>query len=161
TVIHWSKFNHRHVAFWLWAGLYFTTPFLVLVVLLRNRRWEASRSPLELTLPPGVRTAIGATGLASLVLGLYLVVSPVSASRVWPWALTSLTGRVVGAVFLLGVAGVGMYLDPRWTTARLMLQVEQIMIALILLAAARAHRQLSSSRPLTWILLAGLLGSLV
>ncbi|MEP7193134.1 MAG: hypothetical protein ABI903_09740 [Actinomycetota bacterium] len=22
TIIHWDKFNHGHVAFWLWAGLY-------------------------------------------------------------------------------------------------------------------------------------------
>src|SRR6266566_10050896 len=29
TILHWGKFTHSHVAFWLWAGLYFTTPFLV------------------------------------------------------------------------------------------------------------------------------------
>ncbi|HEX7211056.1 MAG TPA: hypothetical protein VF241_09075, partial [Propionibacteriaceae bacterium] len=29
TVMHWRVFNHRHVTFWLWAALYFTTPFLV------------------------------------------------------------------------------------------------------------------------------------
>ncbi|HEV7147121.1 MAG TPA: hypothetical protein VGN48_09010, partial [Pedococcus sp.] len=30
TVLHWDKFTHDKVAFWLWAGLYFTAPFLVL-----------------------------------------------------------------------------------------------------------------------------------
>ena len=29
TILHWDKFNHQHVAFWLWTGLYFTAPFLV------------------------------------------------------------------------------------------------------------------------------------
>lgn len=29
TILHWDKFTHSHVAFWLWAGLYFTTPLLV------------------------------------------------------------------------------------------------------------------------------------
>src|SRR5689334_21761913 len=29
TVIHWDKFVHGRLAFWLWAGLYFTAPFLV------------------------------------------------------------------------------------------------------------------------------------
>jgi hypothetical protein len=29
TVVHWGKLNHSHVAFWLWAFLYFTTPFLI------------------------------------------------------------------------------------------------------------------------------------
>jgi hypothetical protein len=30
TILHWDQFTHAHVAFWLWAGLYFTTPFVIL-----------------------------------------------------------------------------------------------------------------------------------
>ena len=30
TIIHWDKFNHGHVAFWLWAGLYFIAPILTI-----------------------------------------------------------------------------------------------------------------------------------
>ena len=37
TVVHWEKFSHGHVAFWLWAGLYFTAPFLVVAAWLANR----------------------------------------------------------------------------------------------------------------------------
>ena len=40
TIIHWDKFHHGHVAFWLWSGLYFTTPFLVAYVYLTNRRHD-------------------------------------------------------------------------------------------------------------------------
>src|SRR5689334_21617768 len=29
TVLHWRTFQHSHVAFWLWAFLYFTTPWLI------------------------------------------------------------------------------------------------------------------------------------
>jgi hypothetical protein len=29
TVLHWDRFNHSHISFFAWAGLYFTTPFLV------------------------------------------------------------------------------------------------------------------------------------
>ena len=29
TVIHWDRFVHTNVAFWLWAALYFSTPLLV------------------------------------------------------------------------------------------------------------------------------------
>lgn len=38
TIVHWGKFTHSHVAFWLWAGLYFTTPFLIFWVWWANRR---------------------------------------------------------------------------------------------------------------------------
>jgi hypothetical protein len=42
TIIHWDRFNHRHVAFWLWALLYFTTPLLIFWVWWRNRRLAAA-----------------------------------------------------------------------------------------------------------------------
>jgi hypothetical protein len=156
TIIHWDKFNHSHIAFWLWAGLYFTTPFAVLTVLLRNRAVEGPADPHELRLSPAVRALMGLTGVSSVCLGLFLYLAPSSAQDVWPWELTDLTARVVGAVFLLGVAGVGVYLDPRWSTTRLILRVECVMVALILVAAVRAHDQLDSSRPLTWVLGIGL-----
>ena len=41
TIVHWNKFIHSNVAFWLWAGLYFTTPFLVFGVFFLNRREES------------------------------------------------------------------------------------------------------------------------
>ena len=41
TVLHWDRFNHRHVAFWLWAGLYLTAPILVFGGWLANQRFAA------------------------------------------------------------------------------------------------------------------------
>ncbi len=38
TILHWDKFNHNHVAFWLWAALYFAAPFLVLGAWVANNR---------------------------------------------------------------------------------------------------------------------------
>src|SRR6266700_7376359 len=37
TILHWDRFNHSHISFYTWAALYFTTPFLVFAVWLRNR----------------------------------------------------------------------------------------------------------------------------
>ena len=79
----------------------------------------------------------------------------------WPWTLTPLTSRVLGAIFMLGIAGLGVLTDPRWTAARLMLQVQVIMLALILVAAARAHADFDGSKPLTWLLLGGFLAATV
>jgi hypothetical protein len=62
---------------------------------------------------------------------------------------------------MLGVSGLMIAADPRWTTARIMLQVARIMIFLFLLAAARAHAQFDTSRPMTWMLGIGLSGVLV
>jgi len=74
---------------------------------------------------------------------------------VWPWPLTPLTCRVVGAIFCLGSAGLGVVRDPRWLTLRLMLQVEVLMVALMGVAAVRARDELLTNRPFSWVMLVG------
>ena len=44
--------------------------------------------------------------------GLFLFLVPSAAISVWPWALTPLTARVMGAVFCLGLAGIGAVAGP-------------------------------------------------
>ncbi|HET7488020.1 MAG TPA: hypothetical protein VFJ85_08830 [Acidimicrobiales bacterium] len=155
TVVHWDRFNHDHVAFWLWAGLYFTTPFLVWAAWLANGRRGSRPGPDDLVLPPPARWAIAGVGAVAVVAGLFLFLAPARAIDVWPWLLTPLTSRVMGGIFLLGTAGLGVLTDPRWTTSRLMLRVEVFMLSLVLLAAARAHADFDGANPLTWSLLGG------
>ena len=161
TIIHWDKFNHHHVAFWIWAGLYFTTPFLVLGTYVRNQAAASRPAGDELSIPQTARALIALTGLGALVLGAYLFLFPRQAIDIWPWVLTPLTARVTGAILMLGVSGLMIAADPRWATAKIMLQVARIMIALFLLAALRAHEQFDSSRPMTWMLGIGLGGVLI
>jgi hypothetical protein len=49
-----------------------------------------------------------------------------------------------------------VWFEPRWTSLRLMLEVEVVMVALILLAAVRARDEMIGGRPLDWPLLVGL-----
>jgi hypothetical protein len=159
TIIHWDRFNHSHVAFWLWAGLYFTTPFLVWGVWAANRRRDRRPAPDELLLPPVARLVMGATGAVAVAAGLFLFLLPQRAIDVWPWHLTPLTSRVLGAVFMLGIAALGVVTDARWSAARLMLQVQVFMLTMILVAAARAHSDFDTSRAMTWMFLAGFVGA--
>jgi hypothetical protein len=161
TVIHWDRFNHSHVAFWLWAGLYFTTPFLVAGTWLANRRTEVGRSPDDLLLPPVARVLMGGVGATAVAAGLFLFLLPTRAIDVWPWMITPLTSRVLGAIFMLGVAGLGVFADPRWSTARLMVQVGAFMMSLILVSAARAQDDFDSTRIMTWLFVAGFVATTV
>ena len=155
TLIHWDKFHHRQLAFWLWAGLYFTTPFLVAFVYLRNRRHDAPAADGGPRLPATTARLIGGVGTLALATGLLLFAAPDTAIRYWPWHLTPLTARVMGAVFCLGLAGVGAFVDRRWTSARIPLQVALVMLVLILVAGVRAHGELASRNVLTWAVVAG------
>jgi hypothetical protein len=157
TLLHWAKFTHGSVAFWLWALLYFTTPFLVLWTWLRNRTHDRAGDVDDLRLHPAAVWIIAAVGTLAVATGVFLYAAPTSAISVWPWPLTPLTARVLGAVFCLGLAGAAAPLDRRWTTARLPFQVAGIMVALMLVAGIREHDSLDSTNALTWLITAGFL----
>jgi hypothetical protein len=161
TVLHWDRFAHSHVAFWLWAGLYFTTPFLVAGVWLANRRFEDRAAHDDLLVSPGLARTVGTIGVVAVATGLLLFLLPDVAIKVWPWTLTPLTARVMGAIFVLGLAAVGAFTERRWSAFRLMLQVAALMLALILAGGVRAAGDLDGSNILTWLFAAGFVGLLV
>jgi hypothetical protein len=161
TIVHWDKFNHHHVAFWLWAALYFTTPLLVLAAWFANQRSAAPAGTDEVRLTGVARWVVGLIGLLALVQGVVMFLAPSPIIAIWPWLLTPLTCRVVGAIFCLGSAGIGVLVDPRWSSVRLMLQVEALMVALILIAAVRARTEFFTDRPLTWLMLGGFVAVLL
>ena len=161
TIVHWDKFNHRHVAFWLWAALYFTTPFLVMGAWFANRRFASPAGVDELRLGEVARWIVGLIGLLALLQGIVMFLVPTQVIAIWPWMLTPLTCRVVGAIFCLGSAGIGVLVDPRWSSVKLMLQVEALMVTLMLIAAVRAHSEFYTGRPVTWLMLGGFVAVLL
>lgn len=99
---------------WAWLAIYAGVPVLMVAALLAQRRLSTA-VPLPSGLPPLVRPVL--VGLAAVLLGVgvALLVAPGWADAAWPWALTPLTGRAVGAWLVgLGTATVhAMLLDDR------------------------------------------------
>jgi hypothetical protein len=154
TLVHWDRFTSGHVAFWTWSVIYFTSPFLVLLVWWRNRSLSPTTSAGghrdELELPGPARTAARLLGLLALAIAAVVFVWPALAVEVWPWTLTPLTARVTGAVFVLGGAGVGIARHPEWRSVRLMVQVALVMLALVAGATVRAWDEFDQASVLTW-----------
>lgn len=155
TIEHWDKFSHGNPAFWLWAGLYFAAPFLVVAAWLANQRYAARPAPDEPRLGRVARAVVGGMGALALLTGAWLFLAPQRAIGVWPWALTPLTARVVGATFCLGVAGLVVLADDRWESVRLMRRVQLVMFVLIAGAVYRARHEFLTDRALTWVMGAG------
>ncbi len=155
TVVHWDRFSHRHVAFWLWAGLYFTTPVLVAVAWWRNRRYQRPPAPGDPLIPAAATVGLAVTGVAALLTGAALTLFPATVAGWWPWPLTPLTGRVTGAVLCLGSAGLGALWERRRSAARIPLQVAALMLVLLVAAGIRAHPQFAGGRVLTWVFVVG------
>lgn len=155
TLLHWGKFTHGSPAFWLWAGLYFVAPFLVVWAWVANQRYAGQPAPDAPRLGRAARLVVAAVGGLALVTGVGMFLAPAWASSVWPWPLTPLTARVVGATFCLGAAGLGVLADDRWEAVRLMRRVQLVMFTLIVVAVVRARHELLTDRPLTWVMGAG------
>lgn len=158
TILHWDKFSHGHISFFAWAGLYFTTPFIVLTVWIRNRNQDTGKSEdHDIVIPAIARLIIGFIGAITLVISLFLFVKPETMIDLWPWILTPLTARVVGAMFSLpGLVGLGIAFDKRWGAARLILQSQGFSILLILVAALRALGDFDWANIGSWLFVGGL-----
>jgi hypothetical protein len=94
-------------------------------------------------------------------MGAFLFLDPTTAISIWPWSLTPLTARMLGAIFMLGLAGLGAVRERRWSAAGVLLQVAGFMLLLILISAARAHRQFDTGNALTWLFAVGFVTTLV
>lgn len=139
TILHWDKFTHGSIAFFFWAGLYFSTPFLVIGAWLYNRSQDPGRSREgEVLIPAAWRIFFGLLALATLPVGLMLFISPGVLIPLWPWTMTPLTTRVLAAMFMLpAVLSLEIALDPRWSYARRLLEAQFISLVLFVIAILR------------------------
>jgi hypothetical protein len=158
TFNHLDPFLTDHVAFWIWVGLYVTTPVLVPLAWWRNRATDPrTPEPGEPPLPPHVRTLLLAIGAVQSVVALVLLLSPSTMIEHWPWLLTPLTAQTLGGWFALpGVTALMMGLDGRWSAIRITLESQLIGLALILLGTARAWHAIDTSNALAFVYVAGI-----
>jgi hypothetical protein len=163
TLLHWDRFTHDHVSFITWVFLYAITPGLVLGVWLRNLRTDPGIPDADdIDTPAPVLWTMGVAGLVLLTAGLLLFALPSLLISTWPWTLTPLTARVVGACFALtGVFGLAIARDRRWAAARIALQSEAFAIVLILVGAVRAWTDFKIGNGFTWVFVGGLAAMLI
>jgi hypothetical protein len=101
TIVHFDRF-HRDLFGWFWLSAYIFVPPLLLFAGARQLaavRGEAA--PRTRPLPAMLRSALAVQAVAFAGVGVALFASPGSADSLWPWTLTPLTARAVGA-FLVG-----------------------------------------------------------
>ena len=155
---HLDRFLQDNVAFWIWMGLYVTTPILVPFAWLVNRRTDPGTSePGETRLPASIRGALIAAGALQSAVALVLLLLPQTMIDGWPWMLTPLTAQTLGGWFALpGITAVMMGLDGRPSAIRITLHSQVIGLVLILVATARAWDGVDSSNALAYVLVGGL-----
>lgn len=159
TLLHWDLFVHERLAFQFWAFLYFTVPFILPVLWLRNQQLAAGAHVRQgRALPLTIRWAFGALGAILTVAAVLLFLFPQQMLATWPWTLTPLTTRVVSAIFILpGLVGLSVAYDGSWSSARYLLQAKAFTIILMLIAAYVARTDFDWGRPVSWLFAGGLI----
>lgn len=90
---------------WTWIAIYSAVPVLMAVLIVVQRRRSGGEPPRAVSAPSPLVWLVGAQAVLLLVVGAALLIAPTDVEPVWPWELSALTGRAVGAwVFSLGVA---------------------------------------------------------
>lgn len=137
TILHWDRFDLSHLPFQIWLVLYVVTPFLVPYIWWRNRVTDPGTPEEDDVYVPAVaRWGLGALGAGLLVFAVVAFVWPDFVINLWPWTLSVVTARILGGWFaLLGVGGLVISRDTRWSAWRVGLQAIAIWHVLVVIAA--------------------------
>jgi hypothetical protein len=119
TFAHFDRFFTDRLITWLWVVLYAAVPSLLIVFALRQLRTPGGDPPREAPLPRWARAVLGGQGLILLTLGTALYAAPQTVDVLWPWSLSALTGRIVGAWLVgLGLAALHGVWEGDWRRLR-------------------------------------------
>ncbi len=141
TALHWPTFNHDHVSFWAWLLLYVTTPVLLPVLYVKNRRTDPGL-PREgdVRMPRAVRLACGLGGAIQLSFAAVVFAWPDVVASSWPWPVDVATLRAISAFIAFpAVTWLWFLFEERWSSFRVTQQTATLGLLLLTLGALRAR----------------------
>ncbi len=167
TFLHLDKFHLGSPAFltlfvtWVWIIVYVITPFIFLWIWIKQGRSTDDTMGAH-PIPMWIRYAYIFQGALTVIAGAVLFVMPAVLIPLWPWELTPLTGRTVGAwLIAYSVACITVYREndlPNTTGTRASLLA---FCVLQFIALARYFSSFDLVKPLAWIYLLVLLAGVV
>lgn len=162
TLLHVDKFHFgpahpgwTRAVTWAWLAIYAVVPVLMLVLLVAQSRAPGVDRPRAHLLPWWILAVVAVEAVVLFGIGVALFAAPARTAGWWPWPLTPLTARAVGAWCLgLGVAAAQACVERdvrRLRPAALAFVVFGLLQAVALL---RHGDVLDPDRPVTWVYVA-------
>lgn len=163
TILHWDRFHHGALNFYLWTVVYAITPFLVPFIWWRNQQTGITDlEEQDVRFSPFVQSALKTIGIVGVLAFVIVFIQPTLLISLTPWKLTPLTGRVFAGwsiLTLCSVASLGF--DGRWSATRTLMESAMVGIALCLLAMPRMWSDFNKSNPMFYALVGGLVVTLI
>lgn len=112
TLVHLDRFHlgpefaaPTRAVTWLWLAIYAVVPMAMAVLWWNQSRSGGTDPARRNPLPAWLRAVVAVQALVLLATGTALLAVPATVAEIWPWTITPLTGRAIGAWLLsLGVA---------------------------------------------------------
>jgi hypothetical protein len=97
---------------WAWLAIYTVVPVLMVVLWVRQRSAPGGDPPRQHRLPAALKALVAVQAVLMVVVGVALFVAPNQTKDLWPWPLTGLTARAIGAwATSLGLAAVHVLIE--------------------------------------------------
>ncbi len=169
TMIHLDKFHLGNAydfltqaVTWVWILVYLSVPVIMSILLVQQLRRGGTEPTRRHPLPMWVRIVFAIYAVIMLPLGLGLLILPTTFAAVWPWALTALTGRAIGAWLIgLGIAAAQVVIENDWTRVAAGMAGFAIFGGLELIALLRYSGNLNGNAVNNVIYIVLLVGSLL
>jgi hypothetical protein len=164
TVLHFDRFHtgathplETRFLTWVWVGVYAVVPVVLIILLIVQSQTPGHDLPAEYPLPFWLRAVISVQAVLAVALGAMLFILPQYTAALWPWTLTPLTARAIGAWLLgLGVAAAQVMLENGWRRARPVFLSSVVFGVLQLIALARYPGNVTWDGAAIWAYLATL-----
>ncbi len=168
TLVHVDRFHFSSPvpsaqgAAWFWLAIYAGVPVAMLLIGWWQVRAPGGDPPRGPSPPAWMRIVVLVQGGGMLAWGTALLLAPAVAGPVWPWGLTPLTARAIGAWFVaLEFAALHAIRENDFARIRPLEGGYAAFAVLQFVAIARYSGEVTWSSPAAWIYLAFLASVLV
>lgn len=153
TLYHIDRFHTGEPRAWIWIAVYVAFPFIIIIALLRQARIPGEDPPRTMPLPDWLRVLTGVQAAVMLVVGIGLLAVPTSIAPHWPWQLSALTGRAIGAWLIgFGIAAAQATVENDVKRVSNVALSSIVFPALLFIALVRYQDQVTWSSATAWLL---------
>jgi hypothetical protein len=158
TLLHIENFHfdapawHTVAGTWAWLVVYAVVPLIMGWLLLRQRTLSGGDPPRVAPLPAWTRGLLLVQAAIMLPIGAALFLFPTGVAPVWPWGLTALTGRAIGAWLVsIGVIAAHAAYENDWERLRPFTASYTLLAVMQLLALLRFGGEIDWGAPGGWV----------
>jgi hypothetical protein len=152
TLYHIDKFHTGQFDGIVWIVVYIAFPPLMLLALIKQLRQPGGDTPRLYPLPNWLRLISAIQAAILIITGILLLAIPLTVAHHWPWALTALTGRAIGAWLVgLGLAAGQSALENDHRRVRSVAISSIILPVLVFVAILRYQDQIDWSLLTSWV----------